>query len=125
MVVVADGTIACASRARSIRFRHFGRFGMSAVRAEPFALWLGGQSDALEMEPLDFALLVVATDHLAKRYLDKNYHILVKVQNSYSAAEAISRFVIVLLISRISDSSADSLLGLLLFDIVFVLVNLK
>lgn len=78
MVVVADGTIACASRARSIRFRHFGRFGMSAVRAEPFALWLGGQSDALEMEPLDFALLVVATDHLAKRYLDKSCRILVK-----------------------------------------------
>ena len=50
---------------------HRRRFVASALGTEPLSLGLVGQLDAGEMEPLDGAQVVVATDHLAVGDLEK------------------------------------------------------
>ena len=54
-----------SSRSRGGSFLHYFVGVAATMRTVPFALWFGGQLDALEVEPLDVTGVIVAADHLA------------------------------------------------------------
>ena len=81
---------------------HFVRLA-AAIRTKPFALGLGAQLDAAKVEPLDFARVIVAHDHLTVGYLvTRAVERLVRVYGSCHArgqtsgigAFALSRFLL-------------------------------